>query len=64
MLDAKQNELIVTIRIPRICHYTPYLWQIDDKPSIDKNDDMYGMSMGEIETGQDTVAIGYLGEGE
>jgi len=56
MLDAEQDEFIIAVRIPRICHYATYFWQIDDEPSTRKAT--------LHEHGQDTVAIGYLGEGK
>jgi len=64
MLDTEQNKFIIAVWILRICYYATYLWQIDDEPSTRKRMTCIGMSIGEIETGQDTVAIGYLGEGE
>jgi hypothetical protein len=33
MLDTEQDEFIIAVWIPRICHYATYLWQIDDEPS-------------------------------
>jgi hypothetical protein len=40
MLDTEQDEFIITVRIPRICHYATYLWQIDDEPSTGRRVDM------------------------
>ena len=58
MLNTEQDELITAVRVSRICHYATYLWQIDDEPKTIRR-----RENGEIETGgQDTVAIGYLGE--
>jgi hypothetical protein len=30
MLNTKQNEFIIAVRVVHICHYATYFWQIDD----------------------------------
>ena len=62
MLYTKQNELFVTVRVLRVCHYATYSWQIDDEAT--KTVGSGARRLDKIGNGDGAPSvIGCLGEG-